>query len=794
MTTTRIDKITAEQAAAELAELATAIAQHREAYYSHDAPTITDADYDALEKRNAALEAAFPDLVRDDSPSRSVGAPVTRAGRFGKINHSIPMLSLDNAFSRADVADFIGRACRFLGRDEASPLPFTAEPKIDGLSLSVRYERGVMVHAATRGDGREGEDVTANARTIPTIPQRLASVGWPEVIDVRGEVYLSHADFAALNDAQDAAGLPRYANPRNAAAGSLRQIDATITATRPLSFFAYAWGEASAAFADTQMEAVARFAEWGFATNPDMVQCADLDAIMTHYASLARRRASLGYDIDGVVYKVNELALQSRLGFVTRFPRWAIAHKFPPEQAQTILEAIDIQIGRTGALTPVARLRPVTVGGVVVSNATLHNEDFIAGKAMDKATGGPVRGGKDVRVGDLVTLQRAGDVIPQIVDVDLSARAADSVAYALPTICPCPLAMPCTRDEGDDAAVVRRCSGEFACPFQKLRHLEHFVSRKAFDIDGLGPRQLADFFERGWVTKPADIFTLKDRRADLATLEGYGETSIDNLLSAIEARRSVALSRFIFALGIRHVGETTAGVLARTYGSWDGFAAAVEAARAGQPGEAYQELEALHGLGPKALNAMLDRVTSNGLHVQPDFLATTADLLPISGIGDLPAPARRALAEAYPDWASFEATVKAAAQERPGDGWLAFAAVDGVGPVATDALVAFFATEPSFAMVTDLLAFVTPQDAVAPASSSPVTGKTVVFTGTLEKMTRDEAKAKALSFGAKVAGSVSAKTDLVIAGPGAGSKLTKASELGVAVISEDDWLALIGAG
>ncbi|MCU0881679.1 MAG: NAD-dependent DNA ligase LigA [Hyphomonadaceae bacterium] len=746
----------------------------------------------ALEQRNAALEAAFPHLIRDDSPSKSVGAATTAQAKFSKITHAVPMLSLDNAFSRDDVADFIGRARRFLGLDETAPLPLTAEPKIDGLSLSLRYEKGVLVHGATRGDGREGEDVTANARTLATVPHRLAGSGWPDVIDVRGEVYLRHADFAALNEAQAQAGLPPYANPRNAAAGSLRQLDPAITARRPLSFFAYAWGEASAAFAATQMEAVARFADWGFATNPDMVLCADTDALIAHYDSLARRRAGLGYDIDGVVYKVNDLALQARLGFVTRFPRWAIAHKFPPERAQTILEAIDIQVGRTGALTPVARLKPVTVGGVVVSNATLHNEDFIAGRAQDKATGGPVRGGKDLRPGDLVTIQRAGDVIPQIVDVDVGARSPDSVPFAFPTICPCPLQTACNRDEGEDAAVVRRCSGEFACPFQRLRHLELFVSRKAYDIDGLGPRQLQDFFDRGLVKEPADIFRLKDHRDTLLTLEGYGETSVDNLLAAIEARRQISLARFIFGLGVRHVGETTGGVLARTHGSWSAFKAAVDAAAAGRPGPDYLLLEALHGLGPKALGILLDRVAAGGLHVQADLFASTADLLPVSGLADLPAPARRALADAFPVWSDFEATVKAAAANRPGDAWIGFAAADGVGPVAADALIDFFAEPHNADAVARLLAEVTPVDAVAPKADSAVTGKTVVFTGSLEKMTRDEAKAKALSLGAKVSGSVSAKTDLVVAGPGAGSKLAKATELGIRVISEDEWLELAG--
>jgi DNA ligase (NAD+) len=784
--------MTPQQAEDELAFLAAEIGRHRAAYYLNDAPEISDADYDALEQRNAALEAAFPHLIREDSPSKSVGAQTSGPqAKFSKITHSVAMLSLDNAFSRDDVADFMGRARRFLGLEETAPLPLTAEPKIDGLSLSLRYEKGVLVHGATRGDGREGEDVTANARTLATVPQRLKGDGWPDVLEVRGEVYISHEGFAALNAAQNEAGLPPYANPRNAAAGSLRQLDPAITARRPLSFLAYAWGDISGPIGATQMEAVAAFASWGFATNPDMVLCADLDAVIAHYDGLAARRAGLGYDIDGVVYKVNDLGLQARLGIVTRFPRWAIAHKFPPERAQTILEAIDIQVGRTGALTPVARLKPVTVGGVVVSNATLHNEDFIAGKAIDKATGQPVRGGKDLRPGDTVTIQRAGDVIPQIVDVDLNARAADNVAFALPTICPCPLKTACIRDEGPDANVVRRCSGEFSCPFQRLRHLELFVSRKAFDIDGLGPRQLADFFERGLVKEPADIFRLKDHRDSLLGIEGYGETSVDNLLTAIESRRTISLARFIFALGVRHVGETTGGVLARIWNSWDAFRAAIDEAAAAKPGEAWLALDQLHGLGPKALTVLLERVSVNGLHVQAGLFDTTADLLPVSGLSDLPAPARRALAEAYPLWAAFEKAVTEAARCQPGEAYLGFAAADGVGPVATHALIDFFAEPHNAGAVARLLEHVRPEDSERPKADTAVSGKTVVFTGSLEKMTRDEAKARAIALGAKVAGSVSAKTDLVVAGPGAGSKLAKAQSLNVPVISEDDWLAMI---
>lgn len=787
-----VEALSRMDAERELARLAAEIAGHRAAYYQHDAPVVSDAEYDALERRNALIEQRFPDLVRDDSPSRQVGAAAST--RFGKISHAVPMLSLDNAFTGEDVADFMARAARFLGLPEGSALPCTAEPKIDGLSLSVRYEGGRLVKAATRGDGREGEDVTANVLTIATVPKTLAGAGWPQVLEVRGEVYLSHADFARLNAAQEAAGQPLYANPRNAAAGSLRQIDPAITARRPLSFFAYAWGEVSAPFAARQSEAVARLAEWGFQTNPDMVLCPDTGALLAQYQSLGLRRAELGYDIDGVVYKVDDLALQARLGIVTRFPRWAIAHKFPPEQAVTILDAIDIQVGRTGALTPVARLRPVTVGGVVVSNATLHNEDFIAGRALDRATSSPIRGGKDLRPGDHVVVQRAGDVIPQIVDVLLDRRPADSAPFAFPHVCPCPLRTPAVRGDGSEEAedVVRRCTGEFSCPFQRLRHLELFVSRKAFDIDGLGPKQLQEFFDLGLIREPADIFRLAEHRESLLGLDGYGETSVANLLAAIEARRDVDLARVIFGLGIRHVGETTGGLLARTFISWDGFRAAVADAAATAPGPAYRELEALPGLGPVALKALLDRVSGNGLHVQADLFARTADLIAVAGFGDVPAGARRALAEAYPDWSAFEAVVRAAAAQRPGDGWIALSSISGVGEVAAGALVDFFGEAHNAASVDRLLAAIRPRDAERPAQDSPVTGKTVVFTGSLEKMTRDEAKAQATRLGAKVAGSVSARTDLVVAGPGAGSKLAKASELGIRVLTEDEWLALVG--
>jgi DNA ligase (NAD+) len=786
-----VENLTTEQASSELARLAGEIASHRTAYYENDAPDISDAAFDALERRNLLIEQRFPALVRDDSPAKSVGS--SAAAKFGKITHAAPMLSLDNAFSDTDVSDFVARAARFLGLPEGTQLACTAEPKIDGLSLCVRYQGGVLVNAATRGDGRVGEDVTANVLTIASVPQKLAGSGWPDVLEVRGEVYLSHAAFAALNQAQTDAGLPLYANPRNAAAGSLRQLDPAITAKRPLSFFAYAWGEISAPLASTQFEAVQALQSWGFMTNGDMAVCATSGELIAHYQDLGLRRAELGYDIDGVVYKVNELALQDRLGIVTRFPRWAIAHKFPPERATTILDAIDIQVGRTGAMTPVARLRPVTVGGVVVSNATLHNEDFIAGRAIDRASGGPVRGGKDVRVGDHVTIQRAGDVIPQIVDVLLDQRGPDSAPFVFPRVCPCPLKTPVVRQgEGDDADVVQRCSGEFACPFQRLGHLELFVSRKVFDIDGLGPKQLQDFFELGIVKEPADIFELSKHRAVLEGRDGYGETSLNKLFAAIDARRRIDLSRFIYALGARHVGETSGGILARTYGSWTAFRNALDEAAAAAPGPDYQRFAAIEGLGPKAVAGILDTVATDALHIEADLFATTESVIAASGIKDINVKARAALVAAFPNWQDFVASARLAASQRPKDAYFSLAAIDGLGPVATDSLIMFFAEPHNCAVIDRLLAHVTPLDAEKPKSDSPVAGLTVVFTGSLETMTRDEAKAQATRLGAKVSGSVSAKTDIVVAGPGAGSKLSKAAELGVRVMTEQEWAVLLG--
>jgi len=694
-----IPDLTEAQAAEELTRLADEIAAHDLAYHQADAPVVSDAEYDALRRRNAEIEARFPHLVRENSPSMRVGA--SRSEQFSPVEHGVPMLSLDNAFSDAEAEEFDARIRRFLRLDEAA-IAYTAEPKIDGLSASLRYEGGVLVRGATRGDGRVGEDVTANLLTIGDIPRRLAGSGWPEVVEVRGEVYLSHAAFAELNAQAEAAGQRTYANPRNAAAGSLRQIDPRITATRPLGFFAYAWGEVSAPFAQAQWEALGRLKAWGFATTPQSRRVEGPEGLLEAYREMEASRPHLGFDIDGVVYKVDRLDWQQRLGFVTRTPRWAIARKFPAEQARTVLMAIDLQVGRTGAVTPVARLAPVTVGGVVVENATLHNADEIARK--------------DIRVGDTVILQRAGDVIPQVVGVVASERPdPPPPPFAFPTVCPCPLATPLVRETTASGAetVVRRCSGEFACPFQRIEHLRHFVSRRAYDIEGLGEKQLAAFFDRGWVREPADIFRLArdgTRLDELRTLDGYGETSVANLVAGIEARRTIPLDRFIFGLGVRHIGETTAMVLARGYGSAAAFVAAMDRVAARDP-EAIEEFDAL----------------------------------------------------------------------------------DQVGGAVIEAAAAYFGEAHNRRIVAELAAELTIRDAEAPRSDTAVAGKTVVFTGALEQMTRDEAKARAEALGAKVAGSVSRKTDIVVAGPGAGSKLKTAEALGIQVLTEAEWLELIGS-
>ena len=691
-----------QSAQAELARLAGLIARADRAYHSDDAPVMTDADYDALRRRNAEIEARFPALMRDNSPSLTIGA--APAEGFGKIRHSRRMLSLANAFSDEDAADFVAGIRRFLGLPEPAPLNFTVEPKIDGLSLSLRYEDGMLVHAATRGDGETGEDVTANARTIADIPARLKNA--PDILEVRGEVYMAHADFADLNTRQAAIGGKTFANPRNAAAGSLRQLDPMITRARPLRFFAYAWGELSQPLADTQTGAIQRLAHLGFATNPLFRLCETLDQMLAQYALIAQQRANLGYDIDGVVYKLDDLALQDRLGLRSTTPRWAIAHKFPAELAWTELLGIDIQVGRTGALSPVARLKPVTVGGVVVSNATLHNEDYIAGR---DSKGQPIRDGRDIRIGDWVEVYRAGDVIPKIRDIDPARRLEGAQPYRFPETCP-ECNSPAIREPGDS---VRRCSGGLICPAQAVERLKHFVSRAAFDIEGLGAKQVEAFWRDGWIKTPQDIFTLKDRFGpgqprQLKNREGWGEKSALNLFDAIDEKRRIPLARLIFALGIRHVGETSAGMLAAHYGTWQDFRHAMQAA------------------------------------------------------SDAESPAHADLIS-----------------------------IDGVGPVMANSLLTSFQAE---AEEIDALAACLEVIAVqARASDSPVAGKTVVFTGTLERMTRAEAKARAEALGAKVAGSVSAKTDILVAGPGAGSKAKKAADLGVEVIDEDAWLALIGA-
>jgi DNA ligase (NAD+) len=696
---TPVDKLTEAQARAELKRLAAEIAAHDKRYYQEDAPTVSDADYDALRRRNDEIEARFPQLVRADSPSRRVGAQP--AQKFAKVRHAVPMLSLGNAFADEEVAEFVERVRRFLRLPADERVVFTAEPKIDGLSCTLRYEGARLVRGATRGDGSEGEDVTANVRTLEDIPDKLRGRGLPDICEVRGEVYMTKSAFLALNKRQQEAGKPLYVNPRNTAAGSLRQLDPTITAARPLGFFAYAWGEMSAMPAATQSGMLEWFTRCGFATNPLMRTCRSVEEMLAFHHEIEAQRATLDYDIDGVVYKVDRIDWQQRLGFVEgqRAPRWAVAHKFPAEKAMTVVKAIEVQVGRTGALTPVAKLEPVTVGGVVVQNATLHNADEIERLG--------------VRVGDTVTIQRAGDVIPQVLAVILERRPQDARRYRFPTQCPCPLRTAIVRDttaSGEEGAVAR-CTGELACPYQNIEHLKHFVSRRAFDIEGLGEKQIELFFERGWIKEPADIFTLEARNPTirLEDVEGFGEVSVRNLFSAIRARREISLERFIYALGMRHVGETTARALARGYGSWHAFHDACLRLAAGD-------------------------------------LETRAEMDNLGQIGD----------------------------------------------TVIDSIAAYFGESHNRGVVERLVRQVRILDAERPAADTAIAGKTVVFTGSLEKMTREEAKAMAERLGAKVAGSVSKKTDYVVAGPGAGSKLGKARDAGVVVLSEDEWFDLIG--
>jgi DNA ligase (NAD+) len=689
-----VDDLTEKQAEREHDRLEAEIKQHSENYYQKDAPTISDAEYDSIRRRYDAIETRFPDLRTFESLQVG-GAPT---GKFKKVQHAVPMLSLDNAFAEEDVTDFVGRIRRFLRLADDEEIVFSAEPKIDGLSMSLRYKDGALVSGATRGDGAVGEDVTANVKTLEDIPKRLKGRGVPKVCEVRGEIYMTKAAFLQLNRKQAEAGKPLYVNPRNTAAGSLRQLDPTITASRPLGFFAYAWGEMSEMPADTQSGMIKWFASCGFKTNPLTKMCHSVEALLEFHRKIEAERATLDYDIDGVVYKVDRLDWQERLGFVSRNPRWAIAHKFPAEKATTVIKDIEIQVGRTGALTPVAKLEPVTVGGVVVQNATLHNEEEI--KRLD------------VRIGDTVTIQRAGDVIPQVLGVVLDKRKRGAKVYQFPRVCPCPLHSDVVREiiAGGAEGARAHCTGEFACPFQTIEHLRHFVSRRAFDIDGLGEKQIELFYEREWVREPADIFTLEERnkKIRLEEVEGFGETSVRNLFGAIAARREISLERFIYALGVRHVGETTAVALARGYGGWQAFhEACLKLAK--DDAETKEEMDAL----------------------------------------------------------------------------------DQIGDTVIESLGEYFSEAHNVRRIDRLVKQVKIRDAEKPRADSAVAGKTVVFTGTLEQMTRDEAKASAERLGAKVSGSVSKKTDYVVAGPGAGSKLTDAKKLGVKVLTEDEWVKLI---
>jgi DNA ligase (NAD+) len=704
---TPVDDLTEKQAKAEHARLAAEIAEHDRRYYQEDAPTVSDAEYDELRRRYGAIEARFPQLRTLESLTRRVGA--APSPRFAKVRHAVPMLSLDNAFAEQDVVDFVGRIRRFLRLPDDEEIVFSAEPKIDGLSMSLRYEGGKLVTAATRGDGAEGEDVTANIKTLKEVPQHLKGRHVPAVCEVRGEVYMTKAAFLELNRKQAEAGKQLYVNPRNTAAGSLRQLDPTITASRPLGFFAYAWGQMSEMPAKSQSGMIKWFETCGFKTNPLTKLCRSVEVLLAFHREIEAQRSHLDYDIDGVVYKVDRLDWQERLGFVSRSPRWAIAHKFPAERAITVLKDIEIQVGRTGAFTPVGKLEPVGVGGVIVQNVTLHNEDYIKGVG---GKGEQLRQGRDIRIGDTVIVQRAGDVIPQVVDVVLAKRPKDAKPYHFPKKCPCPLHTDVVREEtaaGEEGARTR-CTGEFACPYQKIEHLKLFVSRRAFDIEGFGEKQIEFFFAQGWVKEPADIFELPRRNKEikLEEQEGYGETSVRNLFAAIEQRREIALDRFIFALGIRHVGETTALALARGYGSWTAFHdASLKVAKGDE--ETIAEMDAL----------------------------------------------------------------------------------DQIGETVIEAIKAYFGESHNRDIVERLTREVKILDAEKPRANSAVAGKTVVFTGTLEKMTRDEAKASAERLGAKVSGSVSKKTDYVVAGPGAGSKLAEAKKHGVAVLTEDEWAKLI---
>ncbi|HWJ74996.1 MAG TPA: NAD-dependent DNA ligase LigA [Kaistia sp.] len=800
-----IEALSEAEAAVEHGRLTAAIREADVHYHQEDAPTISDADYDALRNRLNAIEARFPDLTSE----ASVAVGAAPSSKFAKVRHVVPMLSLDNAFKDADVAEFIDRARRFLRHD--GPLAFTAEPKIDGLSLSLRYEGGQLVTAATRGDGYEGENVTANARVIADIPEALPA-GVPQVVEIRGECYMAHADFEAINVRAAAAGARLFANPRNAAAGSLRQLDPAITAARPLKFFAYAWGEMSDMPSKTQMGMVEAFKDWGLPTNPRMVLCNGADEALAFYHGIEEERASLGYDIDGVVYKVNDLALQARLGFVSRSPRWAIAHKFAAERAFTILNGIDIQVGRTGALTPVAKLEPVTVGGVVVSNATLHNEDFIkgigsnglpiAGRSVD-GDGRPL----DIRIGDTVVVLRAGDVIPRVDDVVLDKRPEGAVPFEFPTVCPV-CGSHAVREEGES---VRRCTGGLICAAQAVERIRHFVSRLAFDIEGLGDELVQLFFEEGVIRNPADIFKLHERREaareallkhrirqsearrqgaeapskaiddDKRSFEG-----LEKLIRAVDERRSIPLDRFIYALGIRNIGESTSKALAKRFVSIDRFRQAVIEAAAARPGAAWLELTEIDGIGPGSRDKLLKIELPPTIEALPELDARTA-----IGQARLSSKALQSLLAAYGDARSALAKIAEAKKGVPGEAFGELAGLSDVGQVAATDLIDFFAEPHNIDVVDALMREVQVVDVAAPRGGGTLDGQIVVFTGTLEKTTRNEAKAIAERLGAKVSSSVSSKTSFVVAGSEAGSKLADATRLGVKVLSEDEWLALI---
>ncbi|MDH2309156.1 NAD-dependent DNA ligase LigA [Methylobacterium brachiatum] len=797
--------LTAEEARSEHARVSDAILGADRLYYQEDAPEISDAEYDRLRRRLEEIETRFPDLAGTGAASTSVGAKPSE--KFAKVRHAVPMLSLGNAFDAEEVAEFVARVRRFLGWPDETPLAFTAEPKIDGLSLSLRYVNGRLETAATRGDGEVGENVTANARTVQDIPAVLGGSGWPEICEVRGEVYLSHADFAAINARQEAAGKPLFANPRNAAAGSLRQLDPSITASRPLKFFAYAWGELSGPIADTQFGVLQRFATWGLPVNPLTRTFTDIEAMLGHYRQIEADRAGLGYDIDGVVYKVDDLALQKRLGFVSRSPRWALAHKFAAQEATTIVEDIVINVGRTGSLNPLAKLRPVTVGGVVVSNATLHNEGYVKGVGAD---GEPIRDGRDIRVGDTVTVVRAGDVIPKVMDVDRTKRPPDSTPYVFPETCPAcgSRAVRAVNPRTGRPDAIRRCTGGLICPAQGVERLKHFVSRNGFDIEGFGETYIEVLFEAGLVRQPADLFrldfeTLKaavvarrealsaERRAEAGATEppkkaakkkGEEEDkAIKNLLAGVEARRRVPMNRLLFALGIPQIGEATAKALAKRFPDMPTLIAAIREAAAVQPGPDWVELTAV----PRVGGTTRDRLLDLGF---PDDAPSDGPRARLS------APQRKNLLKHYGDADAVRAALARAAEQKPGDAYRLFADDGEIGPVATDALILFFSEPHNSDAVAALLEEVTVEPMERPAAASAFAGKTVVFTGTLEKMTRNEAKAVAERLGAKVSGSVSAKTDLVVAGPGAGSKLKDAEKHGVRVVSEDDWLGMVAEG